>query len=91
MDDDHFDDVIVNAPQSPTTRSAQLSASGQLSTSGLSHGFVRTTYGVMNTHFVPGVEFAGADFGPGFVNTHPLYNEADIFTSTVSPLMLCNL
>ena len=80
MDDDHFDDdiVIVNAPQSPTTGSTQSS-----------HGFVGTTYGAVDTHFGPGVDFTGFDFGPGFVNTHPLYNEADIFT--VSPLMLCDL
>ena len=78
MDDDHFDDVIVNAPQSLITGSTQLS-----------HGFVLTTYGVVTTHSGPGVDFAGFDFGPGFVNTHPLYNEADTFT--VSPLMLCDL
>ena len=35
MDDDDFNEVIGNAPQSPTTRSSQLS------TSGLSNGFVR--------------------------------------------------
>ena len=53
MDDDDFNEVIGNAPQSPTTRSSQLS------TSGLSHGFVRTTYGAVNTtHFGPDVEFA---------------------------------
>ena len=57
MDDDDFDEVIGNAPQSPTTGSSQLSTSGQLATSGLSHGFVRTTYGVVNTtHFGPDVD-----------------------------------
>ena len=54
----------------------------------MSHGFVRTTYGVMNTHFRPGVEFAGVSFGPGVVNTHPLYNEADIFTVSVAAVAL---
>ena len=62
MDDDHFDAVVINAPQSPTTGRTQLS-----------HGFVRTTYGAVNTRFGPGVDFAGFDLGPGFVNTHPLY------------------
>ena len=47
MDDDDLDDVIEDAPQSPTTGSSQLSVGGQRSTSGLSHGFVRMTYGVV--------------------------------------------
>ena len=100
MDDGHFEAVIVNASQPPFTgvvNVPQIPPTGgtqRCSPTGgtqLSHGFVRTTSGVVNTHFGPGVEFDGVDFGPGFMNTQPLYNEADIFTSTVSPLLLRDL
>ena len=93
MDDDDFDEVIKDAPQSPTTGSSQLSVGGQRSTSGLFHGFVRMTCGVVNTTFVDGfhsrIPTCAGDFGPGLVDTHPVCNEAGTFT--VSPLLLCNI
>ena len=67
MDDDHFDAVIVNAPQSQTTGNTQLP-----------HGFVHTTYGIVNTRF------ANTRQDLVDINFESMSNEADIFT--VPPL-----
>ena len=60
MDDGH---VIINAPRSQTTGSTQLP-----------HGFVHTTYGIVNTRF------ANAQQDLVDINFESMSNEADIFT-----------